>query len=99
MKNHLFAAIAALTLVAGLPLAASAADPAATAFDGPRPSSLGNWPGMAGSTLPPTAEANPSFEGPRPSSLGNWPAMSGDNVPTQVPAASPFDGPRPSPNH
>jgi hypothetical protein len=68
MKNSLYAALAALALVAGVPLAASAADPAAIPFDGPRPSSLNNWPGMTGSTVPPDGPAASAVDGPRPSS-------------------------------
>jgi hypothetical protein len=99
MKNSLYAAMAALALVAGVPVAASAADPAAIPFDGPRPSSLNNWPGMSGSTVPPDEPAASAFAGPRPSSFGNWPGMMGETAPANMPAASPFDGPRPSSAH
>ena len=98
MKTSIYAAIAALAVAFGAPLAASAADPAGISFDGPRPSSLNNWPGMMSN---PVAAAAPtvSFEGPRPSSLNNWSGMTGQVVPANEPSASPFDGPRPSSAH
>lgn len=82
-RNNLYAAITALVLVAGAPLAASAADPANIPFDGPRPSSL--------NSIPATSEpvAAPQYNTAAPSTFG-W---------VEMPSASPFDGPRPSSAH
>jgi hypothetical protein len=99
MKNDIYAAIAALALIAATPLTASAADLAATSFDGPRPSSLENWRATTDNTVSDAGITASSVEGPRPSSLDNWPGMTAQTPPVNEPASSPFDGPRPSTAH
>jgi hypothetical protein len=99
MRTDIYAAIAALVIAAGAPLAASAANPAAIPFDGTRPSSVENWPGMANNTAPAAVQPAEPFDGPRPSSLENWQGMTDSTVPVQVPSASPFEGVRPSTAH
>jgi hypothetical protein len=99
MRTYIYAAITALALAAGAPLAASAADPAAIPFDGTRPSSVENWPGMMDNAVAAAAQPATPAEEPRPSSLGNWPGMTNNAVPAQGPTASPFDGVRPSSAH
>ena len=91
MKHRIYAATIALSIIVGSPFAAFA--------QGPRPSSMNNWPGMVGSTAPTAVPAATPFAGPRPSSQNNWPGMMNDAAPARVPAASPFNGARPSSAH
>ena len=91
MKHRIYAATIALSVIVGIPFAALA--------DGPRASSLHNWPGMVDNTVPASEPAVTPFDGPRPSSQNNWPGMMNQATPTQAPSASPFDGPRPSSAH
>ncbi len=90
MKNRMYA-VMAMAVVAGVSFAASAQE-------GPRPSSYDNWPGMAHYVTP----AATPYAGPiePPASAGNWPGMTPYNAPAVSYSANPsFYGPRPSSAH
>jgi hypothetical protein len=72
---------------------------AASAQEGPRPSSQGNVPGMMQDNPPAYGSSVTPFDGSRPSSLGNWPEMSGGNTAGESSANPIFQGPRPGPRH
>src|SRR3954452_217508 len=77
MKNDIYAAIAALALIAATPLTASASDLAATSFDGPGPSSLESWRATADNTVSDAGMTASPVEGSRAPSLDNWPGIMG----------------------
>ncbi len=75
MRGRLLAGAAAVLLAAGVIAPAAAAE-------GPRPSSLNNWPGIRDVPAAGAIATAASAEGPRASSSTNWPGI------RDVPAAS-----------
>lgn len=71
----------------------------ASAEEGPRPSSYGNWSGMMNATGPSSEPTVTPFDGTRPSSLEQWHGITGAAGPNASSTDPSFDGPRPSPNH
>ena len=88
----IYAALLGIAL-AGAPLAAFAQE-------GPRPSSLNNWPGMVDQTSLAYGAATPAYGAPSysPTAPGTWSNFPASAAPLS--SANPvFDGPRPSPNY
>lgn len=91
MRKTIYAALLGAAVISA-PLAAFAQE-------GPRPSSLSNWPGISQNTPPAYVPSASPSEGPRPSSLSNWPGVSGGYAAGGSYTDPSFAGPRPSPNH
>jgi len=101
MKPFLYKALSVAVIGAGVIAGPVAAFAQSAASEGPRPSSVGNWPGITDTTVSPSASyADPTFDGPRASSLGNWTGATGDVYRPYNSVDDPvFEGPRPSSAH
>ena len=100
MKRFLHKALSVAVIGVGV-IAGPAAFAQNAEFEGPRPSSVGNWPGITDTAVSPNSSyADPTFDGPGPSSLGNWTGTTGEVYRPYDSADNPvFEGPRPSSAH